>query len=216
MAGESSSCGGVSDRSAGPQPSGSGTSESSISSYFSSSSSGGRCEVIEISIPAFGAQCGESWHSPVWRIYTYFSMFAAFSGAWPSRCKCCEYRQYIKGYFERSWSPTGPWNLVQKELTPGNYLNKLFYQEDGDGVNPYGHRSGTNQVDDMYTPLPRTTGCTYNGNDIPGMSVFPGEYYRFELHFRGLIIDFCDLHAPPIEKTWTVSCNGQAKPAPPP
>lgn len=199
-----------------PLPSSSGFSDSSmLLSSASSSSSGRLCKVITFPPPDFGGRCLMEWitppgKSPFWSIGTFFFMSAAFSSARPNECKCCQYRQYIRGYFATRWDSSDPWEYRDKELTPGVFLHKTIYREDGDGTTPFGHRDGENRPDDKYLPT-RKTGCSYSAADRPAIRAYPLQYYDLHLKFIGKIIDTCAPNSPTvIEHQWDVICNGRA------
>ncbi len=103
-------------------------------------------------------------------------------------CNCGEYRQYVRGFFERDRQGNGTWNRQRKALHPGIYLDEFMFQEDGTGAadSGYGHRSHPNLPEDHFI------GCEYSGNDNPGMMIIPpNEGARMRLEFLGVPVDVC-------------------------
>lgn len=136
-----------------------------------------------------------------------FEMKASFKGSYPGECRCCEYRQYVKGYFQVQ-KPGGNWKTVPLELRWGVMLDQNTYNEDGKGTLAYGLRDQPG-IGDNYTPLPRTTGCSYSGSDAPGFKNLPkGVAFSAWLDFQGKIIDVCHENKVANTKEWTVHLNG--------
>lgn len=129
-----------------------------------------------------------------------FTMEAQFSSKPPCDCKCCQYRQYIKGEVK----------LNGKKVANPVPLSKTKWHEDGGGDGSrYGHRDGENTRGDAYSPS-RATGCVYKGEDHPTIfGMEPGDTYLMDYKFYGRITDFCS--KPPTEKEhkrWNVKCQG--------
>jgi hypothetical protein len=90
------------------------------------------------------------------------------------------------------------------------------YREDG-LVDPgdlnrwYGHRSevfpGNSDPTDRYLP-DRATGCSYEGNDFPGISALPGTVCIVDLDFHAEVIDVCNGGVVRRSSDWTVQCEG--------
>ncbi len=128
------------------------------------------------------------------------------------RCRCqdFQYRQYICGTVSRQPPPVAmggpalqtptPMNGAFSRI-PGGRLPRCggaITHEDGDtsagsGVGPnYGHRTQGQGSNDRYLPN-RANGCEYRGYDVVGLrnislAAFIGHTYRFDLRFRGEII----------------------------
>jgi hypothetical protein len=125
-------------------------------------------------------------------------------------CACCEYRQYVRGYFQYRASDQDPWITVQHLLRWGTPLSPAQYNEDGfPNGDAYGYRA-FNGCSDQFLPLPRTTGCQYRGSDFPGLTVPGGTQYRISLEFKGEIVDTCNSDAVVQGSLWTVACQGVA------
>ncbi len=148
-------------------------------------------------------------------------MHAEFTGT----CKNCEYRQLVRGY-QRFKQPSGAWYEDPPQLSPGKFLDRTNYQEDGRLESSKwfraGHRrdapasassSPTNffhYASDAFTPSPRTTGCKYDSTDTVFYEVLKTQAMQVEvfLEFKGQIVavdkDGKQVGDPVSEKTWTV------------
>jgi hypothetical protein len=128
------------------------------------------------------------------------------------RCRCedFEYRQYICGTVLRQPPPVAMGGPAAQSPVP---MNGAFHRipggqlprcsgppshEDGDtgagaGIGPnYGHRNQGQGPNDRYLPN-RATGCEYRGYDVLGLrnislATFIGHTYRFDIRFRGEIV----------------------------
>lgn len=138
-----------------------------------------RCCVTNFTVPANRTgpktQDGRQGSTRAQRIFEAFNMLATFSntdvpgggckGDVPDcRAKCCEYRQFVRGYFERDGK------VVQHQLAKGIFLDRGAFQEDGlfeAGRNWfYGHRSQPSRVTDYYDdPKDQAEGTKYKGSD---------------------------------------------------
>jgi outer membrane protein OmpA-like peptidoglycan-associated protein len=135
-------------------------------------------------------------------------------------CECGEYRQYIRGYFERKSSYSAPWVRQPKGLHLGINMNEYVFLEDGTGAagSGYGHRGDpfNRRPQDLTDSHDYFTDCEYHGTDNPGMNIVPlAEGARMHLEFIGLPFDACN-HRPIVEHIhhWTV--DGELLPSPPP
>ena len=115
-------------------------------------------------------------------------------------CKCCEYRQFVMGYFKTSadWIPW--WSTIEHELGPSGTMSENTLKEDQSGQpgrDPtnqpynYGHRSLPAWPDDIYDQPNRAAGCHYRGHDAPGFGAPVPKYAKFYLVFVARIIDTC-------------------------
>jgi hypothetical protein len=129
-----------------------------------------------------------------------FSVEAHFSGA----CRCCEYRQEIKGLAWVRRRGSDVWEDIGMQIGGFAELDRDDFLEDGKRWFRYGHRRGQqNILEDSYLP-DRQNGCTYKGRDLPnihGLSL--GDSVHLDLVFHGRIIDVCT-GKPKWEKTWRV------------
>jgi len=129
-----------------------------------------------------------------------FFMNADFSSTTPAECRCCEYRQYVKGHM-KTRAPGQDWVTGWSEA---NYVEDLL--PDGRG---YGHRNQPQYLTDKYLPLPRATGCSYRGIDSPSVSPLGlGDEYDILLVFKATIIDVCNGNAIKSTALWTVRIVG--------
>ena len=149
-------------------------------------------------------------------LYEHFEVEAEFENApSPCACRCCEYRQYIKGEVQVDKNP------IQIDLIdPANPANTIplstagfyeDYRDYGGGLMRDGHRTEDPKAGmpgiDKYTP-DRATGCAYATTDEPGFRNAPdGHCYRADLTFKGAIVAVCPGGecAGCIEKEWTVT-----------
>jgi hypothetical protein len=135
-----------------------------------------------------------------------FKMEADFGGASaPCMCKCCEYRQYVRGYVKYR-------DQIQRHMLPSGELSATDFKEDGITSPPpgphFGHRDEPEAADDRYLPA-RADGCEYRGSDFPGLTGAPGERFEIKLEFKGEIIDVCDNNKVVQSATWVVSFSGR-------
>jgi outer membrane protein OmpA-like peptidoglycan-associated protein len=148
-------------------------------------------------------------------------------------CNCGEYRQEVKGYFDRD-DETGKLKRVKHRLSKNTFLDPNVFQEDGEfGVIPphYGHRYrddaarmmpkaaakamlAKNADNDKFLDPNREDGCTYEGKDAPGLTIFhtPKEEIHFHLWFRGGPFDACNNRKIGDWKEWEVICDRVPQP----
>ena len=146
----------------------------------------------------------------------YFQMLASFKNETlpspkpqPCQCTCCEYRQEVKGFFKLNG------RKLRHMLTGGQSLSETVWREDGfripiNGVMTdlhFGHRDEHELPDDRYLPR-RADGCTYSGNEYPGLTGAPGAQFEIDLQFRGSIIDTCSGKTVQT-KTWSLKMKGR-------
>ncbi len=121
------------------------------------------------------------------------------------RCRCCEYRQEIRGFFKI--------NDVDQKIN-GRVLHQDDWREDRTQAEPagraYGHRlEGANIPADQYIAPPnREEGCKYEGSDSPGVDpivVTAKTIIEGNLEFKGYIIDVCREGYTIDEKLWDIS-----------
>ncbi|MBE0660802.1 MAG: hypothetical protein IH602_24120 [Bryobacteraceae bacterium] len=140
------------------------------------------------------------------RTVTPFKMEADFSSATAGcECKCCEYKQSVRGYFMYDGQPL-------KHMLPSGEMSETEFKEDGITNPPpgphFGHRDEIGAADDRYLPA-RADGCEYRGTDNPGIRGAPGVRFEVNLEFKGEIIDVCNNRAVLREATWTVKFSGR-------
>jgi hypothetical protein len=140
-------------------------------------------------------------------------------------CKCCQYRQYIKGEYKGEYK--GEEQVISHPLPGGKNLQKDSFLEDGlPKANPkifpgykadqpiyFGHRGDPGFAfkdgppNDVYRNPNRADGCGYRGDDKPAMDLrhgYPGFTMKVDLVFKGIIIDVCQQGIEVESKTWTV------------
>lgn len=102
-------------------------------------------------------------------------------------CKCCEYRQFVRGTFTDAGGADVRFDLPSGALRPGDFCEDGSIDEFGAGKHGYyGHRN-TSSAGDEYGGAGKLTGCTYGGRETAGCP--PTE--TVELEFLGLIVDVC-------------------------
>lgn len=96
-------------------------------------------------------------------------------------CDCCEFRQYVRGFFEVD-------GVILPPLFP--VFNFFTWEEDTDAAGGmYGHRSRPGEDGDRYVP-DQADGRIYVGRDTPGLYFLsPGQDYAIYLEFADVIID---------------------------
>jgi hypothetical protein len=143
-----------------------------------------RCCVKTFDVPA--NRSGRQWDGTT--LFETFEMNAIFGEGLCCRCRCCEYRQEIRGSFAIGGAP---WILQ----LPRGPLGPTAWMEDGvpNWFGPgrhfrYGHRRDPGTGTDIYRPN-RRDGCEYAGWDRPFVrGALP---LAINLEFRGRIIDIC-------------------------
>ncbi len=101
------------------------------------------------------------------------------------RCRCGEYRQWVKGHLII--------NGLKEDLHlfGGKLLDENDYREDGRDTAPqkrYGHRDEPQTMDEEYLP-DRANGCTYIGRDFPRVMI--GSHTDMLFRFKGQTFDRC-------------------------
>lgn len=103
-------------------------------------------------------------------------------------CKCCVYRQYVRGVFRNAAG-----NPIDFQL-PDGLFNETVYLEDGipNEWGPgehgfYGRRERPALPHDKYLP-DQEDGCEYRGSD----TVTCGATETLHAEFIGLIVDTCE------------------------
>ncbi|NWG87379.1 MAG: hypothetical protein HXY26_07725 [Hydrogenophilaceae bacterium] len=138
------------------------------------------------------------------RLSAAFDMKALFTTD-SGTCAKGEYRQHVKGQFKANGT------VIQHRLCDSTWLDAGTFYEDGcgpSGTNPgpctaYGHRDCPDHPYDMYSPDPRSTGCTYVGWDAPGITGNPGDKLEVDLSFMAELINV-DTGAVLASASWTV------------
>jgi RHS repeat-associated protein len=120
------------------------------------------------------------------------SRYSPFVQTWPFLCECCEFRQYLAGFFLDYYhvdAETG------EEKAVWFTQQDAFREDTGPAGTPYGHRDCPSSPDDVYSEPDRQTGCRYKMVDVPGfwrlekqlqLSILRGWYVR--LTIRGTFI----------------------------
>lgn len=106
-------------------------------------------------------------------------------------CGKGEYRQYVEGQFKVNDI------VLAHRLCDSNWLEVGTLHEDGcgpGGSNPgpctaYGHRACPDHPYDVYSPDPRSKGCTFAGWDAPGVSGQPGDKLEVDLSFVANLVN---------------------------
>ncbi|WP_406458011.1 hemopexin repeat-containing protein [Streptomyces sp. NBC_00876] len=184
-----------------------------------------QAEVATYSAPVSFTACTHT-NQPVVSAGRTFDMQATMRQAHPSLCACGEYRQYVRGDFLydgtrknfllQDGTGVPPVPLLPRP-EPGAADDN--FREDGRPASQnlfthvdahYGHRTGptaTVDVNDVYQPFPRRTGCAYTGHDTPMTQAAPGAFIRIDVDFRGRVIDTCNGGAVLQQSDWTVKCE---------
>jgi hypothetical protein len=115
------------------------------------------------------------------------------------RCKCCEYRQFVRGTFTDAGGAPVQFDMPSGGLSPTTYCEDGAIDEFGAGKHGYyGHRS-TSTAGDEYSGTGAAAGCTYRGREAAGCP--PGETAHLE--FLGLVVDVCR-GTVVAKRTWTI------------
>jgi hypothetical protein len=124
-----------------------------------------------------------------------FDMIAAFEQIRAECfCRCCEYRQFVRGSFFRPDGSRFAHPLLDAPMAQNDYREDGMPAGDprlppswpaGQGL-AYGHRDLPDFPTDHYT-INRPQGCDYNGHDRPSCPAT----WTARLDFIGLIIDTC-------------------------
>ena len=119
-----------------------------------------------------------------------------------NNCACGEYRQYVKGSYERNgFTVTHP--LCGTDLSSS-------YQEDcsrsGSRDSKYGYRNL--RVDTSYFWPSQATGCRFRGYDYPRITGASGDTVGIDLGFKGELVDACDGDRQLAVSEWTVKGTG--------
>jgi len=127
-------------------------------------------------------------------VYQTFTVDASFASGKCAKCSCCQYRQYVRGFFkykapgDLNWQSEYP----PKTLANGNLLSETVFQEDGDeDGNAYGHPGPDEDAFNEYSD----DGCSYFCQDSPGVgsvSLRAGNEIWIKLDFQFIIIDVCN------------------------
>jgi hypothetical protein len=104
-------------------------------------------------------------------------------------CRCCEYRQFVRGAFRAAAGRVIPFPLPDGPLDVNEFQEDGVIDEFGRGEHGfYGRRDRDRQRDgDRYDMPDAEEGCRYRANDTPGCR--PTETLRAE--FLGLVVDTC-------------------------
>jgi hypothetical protein len=143
-----------------------------------------------------------------------FEMTATFDDN--QLCECCWYKQEVKGSFKLG-PVGGPLRKGDHDLGWGDKLEEDFFREDCgiwkvSGITRelcYGRRTQPPFSNNRYSAT-QAKGCTYLGDDFPGITRNPPFDYVIDLTFRGSIIDVCNDDRVVASNEWTVQCGGTA------
>jgi hypothetical protein len=115
------------------------------------------------------------------------------------RCRCCEYRQFVRGTFSDAAGAPVRFDLPSGPLDPATYCEDGAIDEFGPGKHGYyGHRN-TSSPGDAYAGTGAAQGCTYGGKETAGCPPTDGAH----LEFLGLIVDRCQ-GTVAAKRTWVV------------
>jgi hypothetical protein len=120
------------------------------------------------------------------------------------RCRCGEYRQFVKGHIIING------HKEDLPLHGGVLLEDNVYHEDGKYDAPhkrYGHRDEPQTMDEEYQP-DRPNGCTYIGRDFPRVMIGSDTDMLFQ--FKGQTYDTCTHSFGPAHE-WEVRYVGPIK-----
>lgn len=151
------------------------------------------CGMISFDVPNDPDYCNDFAEGN----FSSFFIDATFSPT----CECCEYRQYVRGWFFING------NYWPNTLYGGNTLSPSVFYEDGcaDGAYAYGHRDAAHECGGGHY-----SGCSYSASDQPGVqNLSSGDTYEYYLDFYGVIINNCV--SPPVQlayRSWSIECSG--------
>jgi hypothetical protein len=130
----------------------------------------------------------------------YYEVEAHFAGQGRAcRCRCCEYRQYVRGTFTDGAGAAVRFDMPSGALDSGTWCEDGAVDEFGPGSHGYyGHRDRSTPGDEYSSP-DANTGCAYRANETP--SCPPTDSAHVE--FLGLIVDRCNRRVV-AKRTWTV------------
>jgi hypothetical protein len=118
----------------------------------------------------------------------YFDIVGDFSaGGRRFRCRCCEYRQFVRGTFTDAAGASVRFDMPSGALDAVRWCEDGAIDEFAAGQHGYyGHR-GTSSPGDEYSGTGARAGCTYRAKEVP--SCPPSDSAHLE--FLGLIVDRC-------------------------
>jgi hypothetical protein len=149
----------------------------------------GRCQVGRFESPLNTSPEGVA-------LSEYFEMQADSASRPPARCRCCEYREFVRGTFTDAAGSAVRFDMPGGPLDPSAYRENGAIDEFGAGKPGfYGHRN-TSTPGDEYTGA---DGCAYRGRET--VQCPPGETVHAE--FVGLIVDRCRGRVA-AKRTWVV------------
>eukprot|EP00977_Amphora_coffeiformis_P030226 scaffold45593_cov191-Amphora_coffeaeformis.AAC.1 len=163
------------------------------------------CEVKSFDVPKDRSACVAVIQGDEGKYGVSFEMDSEFI----NDCKCCEYRQFVRGQFK--FSETGnPLRNINHRLCGANMNNSTF-QEDclqtSARTYRYGHREDVEFSNDIYTTT-RPDGCKYDGFDFPGLAWNVSYNGQITLDFKAQIVDVCvSPNTVKNETTWDVDCG---------
>jgi hypothetical protein len=117
----------------------------------------------------------------------------------PRGCRCCEYRQFVRGTFNDAAGGPVRFDMPSGPLDPGAFREDGSVDEFGTGVHGfYGHRDHSTPGD-AYNGAGAANGCEYRGDETPRCP--PTENLHAE--YLGLVVDVCSKKVVAV-KTWAV------------
>jgi hypothetical protein len=130
----------------------------------------------------------------------HFDVEADFAAAGKKfQCRCCEYRQFVRGTFTDAGGAGVPFDMPSGPLDPTRWCEDGSIDEFGSGSHGYyGHRQ-TSSAGDEYGGSGPSQGCAYRGNETA--SCPPAESAHLE--YLGLIVDGCQ-RTVVATRSWTV------------
>jgi hypothetical protein len=131
----------------------------------------------------------------------FFEVEADFTDRGRScRCRCCEYRQYVRGTFSDGAGGHVRFDMPSGPLNPREFCEDGSVDEFGPGRHGfYGHRD-TSSPGDEYSGSSAHAGCNYRGSETASCPPAEGVH----LEYLGLIVDRCKGKV--VEKRkWTVN-----------
>ncbi|QXD15738.1 hypothetical protein GQ464_001980 [Rhodocaloribacter litoris] len=141
-----------------------------------------------------------------------FAMNARFhiapvSAPCTDNCKCGEYRQFVRGYFNYNGTD------VTHQLC-ANTLSRTTWHEDCVTIGGTDHKYGYHAIPfatSKFKDPDQATGCKFEGFDFPGFSLgslSSGDRLDMHLEFEGRLVDACDGDKTIKSSSWVVEGNG--------
>jgi hypothetical protein len=130
----------------------------------------------------------------------YFEVEADFGASGKAiRCKCCEYRQFVRGTFTDANGQAVRFDLPSGPLDPSRYCEDGEINEFGPGAHGYYGRRASSTPGDEYSGTGTSAGCTYRADETA--SCPPTDTAHLE--YVGMIVDRCQKSVV-ATKSWTI------------